>query len=87
MSVASISSEIADSDVLLMNKSFKMEFSMIEDATDLDDIQPPSCMDDVSGVLSSITLIADNVNPRRGSNLKTKGKLWQKVTHSNCGCR
>lgn len=70
ISVASISSEIADSHVFNMAGSFQLDFnsvSMIDDLTDLEDIQPPSCMDDVSGVLSSVTLMADNVNHRIGT--------------------
>ena len=68
LSIASISSEMADVDAKMgssndsmnaVSRCINLNDTSVADITEINDILPPSAMDEVSGVLTSKTLVAD----------------------------
>jgi len=68
LSIASISSEMADADAKMgssndsmnaVSRCINLNDTSVADITEINDIMPPSAMDEVSGVLTSKTLVAD----------------------------
>ena len=68
LSIASISSEFADGDAKMgssadsgnaVSRCINLNDVSVAEMTEINEIQPPSAMDEVSGVLTSKTLVAD----------------------------
>ena len=80
LSIASISSELADGDAKMgssndsmhvVSRCINLNETSIADVTEIADILPPSAMDEVSGVLTSKTLVADA--PAQGATYTVEG--------------
>ena len=80
LSIASISSELADGEAKMGSSNDSMHIvsryinlndTSVADITEINDIMPPSAMDEVSGVLTSKTLVADA--PAQGATYTVEG--------------